>query len=298
MNIIAVDLGGTKLSAALVSDRVIRCRAEVPTAAEEGPQAVIGRMVRLVQTLPEWDQAEGLAVAATGRVHGGRVSALNLATMPGWTDIGLQEELRRQTGRPVTLLNDADAAALGEARLGAGQGLRAMMFVTVSTGVGAGVVLDGRLLQSPSGIHADFGYLHAGNGETIEALSSGRALEQWTRQRGGDGGAAQLIRWAARDSEAAARLDQAVSALVTGFGDVRVMMGVEDVVIGGGVGLNPEFFERLQGCAQAQPELYRVRLRAAVLGSDAGLYGAALSAEEQQSAVSSHRRDCGAAGGR
>ena len=282
MNIIAVDLGGTKLSAALVTDRVIRCRAEVPTAAEEGPQAVIRRMVNLIQKLTGWKQAGCLSVAATGRVHGGRVSALNLAAMPGWTDIGLQEELRRQTGRPVTLLNDADAAALGEARLGAGQGLHAMMFVTVSTGVGAGIVLDGTLLQSPSGIHADFGYLHAEDGETIEALSSGRALEQWTRQRGGDGGAAQLIGWAARNPAAATRLDQAVSALVRGFGDVRVMMGVEDVVIGGSVGLNPEFFRRLQLCALKQPELYRVRLRTAVLGSDAGLYGAALAAEDQQ----------------
>lgn len=282
MKVLAVDLGGTKLSAALVTDRVIHCRAEVPTAAEEGPQAVIERMVRLVQTLPGWDQAEGLAVAATGRVHGGRVSALNLAAMPGWTDIGLQEELRRQTGRPVTLLNDADAAAFGEARLGAGQGLSAIMFVTVSTGVGAGIVLDGRLLQSASGIHADFGYLHAGNGETIEALSGGRALDQWTRQRGGDGGTAQLIAWADRSPEAAARLDLAVATLVRGFGDVRVMVGVEDVVIGGSVGLNPEFFRRLQLCTLKQPELYRVRLRAAVLGNDAGLYGAALSAEEQR----------------
>ena len=281
MNTIAVDLGGTKLSAALVSDRVIRCRAEVPTAASQGPPAVIERMVDLIQKLPGWDQAGRLGVAATGRVHGGRVSALNLAAMPGWTDIGLQEELRRRTGRPVTLLNDADAAALGEARLGAGQGLRAMMFVTVSTGVGAGVVLDGTLLQSPSGIHADFGYLHAGSEETIEALSSGRSLEQWTRQRGGDGGAAQLIECAAGNPEVVARLDQAVSALVRGFGDVRVMMGVQDVVIGGSVGLNPEFFGRLQVSAQAQPELYRVRLRPAMLGSDAGLYGAALFAEER-----------------
>ena len=60
------------------------------------------------------------------------------------------------------------------------------------------------------------------------------------------------------------------------------MMGVEDVVIGGSVGLNPEFLGRLQLCALKQPELYRVQLRAAVLGSDAGLYGAALAAEDQQ----------------
>ncbi|MGY2896212.1 ROK family protein [Deinococcus sp. UYEF24] len=224
--------------------------------------------------------------------------------MPGWTDVPLREELGRRTGRPVTVLNDADAAAYGEARLGAGQGLPSMMFVTVSTGVGAGIVLNGHLLQSASGIHADFGFLRAVNGgmgngsrrnsagenngageggETIEALSGGRALERWTRQHGGTGGAAQLIEWAASDAQAEARLDLAVTTLVRGFGDVRVMTGVENVVIGGGVGLNPEFFRRLQVCALEQPDLYRVRLRAAVLGVDAGLYGAALFAERERS---------------
>lgn len=267
------------MSAALLTDRVIRHRSEVSTAAQHGPNAVIDQMVRVVQELPDWEQAECLAIAATGRVHGGRVSALNLSTMPGWTDVPLQEELGRRTGRPVTVLNDADAAAYGEAQLGAGQALPTMMFVTVSTGVGAGIVLSDHLLQSPSGIHADFGYLRAANGETIESLASGRALEQWTRQHGGTGGAAQLIGWALSDAQAEARLDLAVATLVQGFGDVRVMMGVEDVVIGGSVGLNPAFFDRLLSRAQVQPELYRVRLWAAVLGADAGLYGAALFVE-------------------
>jgi N-acylmannosamine kinase len=285
MTIVALDLGGTKLSAALLVDRVIRHRSEVPTAAQQGPAAVIEQMVELVQQVPGWERAECLAVAATGRVHGGRVSALNLDTMPGWTDIGLQDELSRRTGKPVTVLNDADAAAYGEFRLGAGQHLRSMMFVTVSTGVGAGIVLDGRLLQSDSGIHADFGFLHAGNGETIEDLCSGRALGRWTRQRGGTGGAAQLIEWAARNADADARLDLAATTLVRGFGDVRVLMGVEDVVIGGSVGLNPAFFGRLQVCEQDRPELYRVRLRAAVLGADAGLHGAALVAERSWEAA-------------
>ena len=242
----------------------------------------MGQMVRLVRELPGAARAEHLAVAATGRVRQGVVSALNLETMPGWTGIDLQAELAERTGLPVTVLNDADAAALGEAWLGAGLGLSAMMFVTVSTGVGAGIVLDGQLLQSASGVHADFGYLRAGNGETTESLAGGRALEQWTRQRGGSGGAAQLIGWALNGNAAAAqRLERAVSALVRGFGEVRVMTGIEDVVIGGSVGLNLEFFRRLHTCAQGQPELYRIQVRAAQLGADAGLYGAALFAERQ-----------------
>ena len=147
-------MGGTKLAAALIVDRVICHRSEVATAAAQGPEAVMGQMVRLVRDLPGSSGTGHLAVAATGRVRQGVVSALNLETMPGWTGIDLRAELGRQTGLPVTVLNDADAAALGEARLGAGLGLAAMMFVTVSTGVGAGIVLDGQLLQSASGVHA------------------------------------------------------------------------------------------------------------------------------------------------
>ena len=257
-------------------------RARVVTAASQGPDAVIRQMVRLVRELPASSGAEYLAVAATGQIHGGKVSALNLETMPGWTGIDLRAELAERTGLPVAVLNDADAAALGEARLGAGLGLAAMMFVTVSTGVGAGIVLDDKLLQSATGIHADFGYLRAENGQTIESLAGGRALELWTRQHGGSGGAAQLIGWAKGSMAANERLDLAVSALVRGFGEVRVMTGVEDIVIGGSVGLNPEFFRRMQTCAQKQPEPYRVRLRPAELGTDAGLYGAALFAEQRR----------------
>ena len=264
-------------------DHLIVQRAQVVTAASQGPEAVMGQMVRLLRELPGSAQAGHLAVAATGRVRQGVVSALNLETMPGWIGIDLRTALAERTGLPVTVLNDADAAALGEARLGAGLGLAAMMFVTVSTGVGAGIVLGGQLLQSASGVHADFGYLRAENGHTTESLAGGRALEQWTRQHGGSGGAAQLIGWALDGNTAAAeRLDLAVSALVRGFGEVRVMMGIENVVIGGSVGLNPEFFRRLRACAQEQPELYRVRLWPAQLGADAGLYGAALFAEQQE----------------
>ena len=254
-------------------------RTQVATAASQGPDAVIEQMVRLVRELPGSPEAECLAVAATGRVRQGVVSALNLETMPGWTGIDLESELAGRSGLPVVVLNDADAAALGEARLGAGKGLAAMMFVTISTGVGAGIVLDGNLLQSASGSHADFGYLRAANGQTTESLAGGRALGQWTLQHGGSGGAARLIEWARSDVAANERLELAVSALVRGVGEVRVMTGVEDVVIGGSVGLNPEFFGRLKRGVQAQPELYRVNLRPAALGADAGLYGAAEFAE-------------------
>lgn len=281
---IAVDLGGTKLAVAHVVDGKIGFRLEQPTAAPLGPAAVTGQIVRMVEEARQRGAGDvaRLGVAATGRVHGGRVTALNLETMPGWTDVPLHDDLQRLTHLPTTLVNDADAAALAEARLGAGQGAAAMMFVTVSTGVGAGIVLNGELLQSASGIHADFGYLRTETGETVEEVCGGRALERWNVSHGGQGGARQLIGRAQSEPQAAARLDQAALALVRGFGAVRVLTGIENVVIGGSVGLNPLFLDRLRHRAQAEKILYRVNIHAAALGADAGLYGAALFASPSE----------------
>ena len=276
MNIVALDVGGTKLAAAYLSNRVLRQRIEVATAADLGPDAVIDQMVQSVSVLP---QATALAVACTGRVHGGLVTALNLQIMPGWTNIALHHHLERRTGLPVTLVNDADAAAYGEARLGAGQSAQSLLFVTISTGVGAGLILNGQLLTSASGIHSDFGYLRTPSGETIEAVAGGRALAQWMSAHHQTGGARQLVDWSRTNVQASERLDLAVSSLVRGFGDVRVLTGVETVVVGGSVGLNPEVFRRLQYAVNLQPEMYRVHLAPAALGPDAGLYGAALLAE-------------------
>ena len=201
--------------------------------------------------------------------------------MPGWTDILLAAELAAQSGLPITVLNDADADAFGEARLGAGQASGNMMFVTVSTGVGAGIVLDGRLLQAESGLHAEFGLLRVEENQTTEDVAGGRALERWTREHGGTGGAARLIMWAQGGNAAAAeRLERAVSALVRGFGEARVLTGLEDVVIGGSVGLNPEFYRRLRASAETQQGRSRVHLRPALLGAEAGLIGAAEYVEQ------------------
>ena len=280
MTVIAVDLGGTKLAVARVEHGVVLDRREVPTSADRTPAAVIEQIVEQIGALPPGVPATRLAVAATGRVHGGRVTALNQSTMPGWVDVNLQETLERLTGLSTVVINDADAAALAESKRGAGQHADAMLFVTVSTGIGAGAVLNGQLLQSASGIHADFGFLRTADGlSTIEDVAGGRPLERWMHQHRGNGGAAQLVSLADHEPQAAARLHLAVDALVRGFGDVRVMLGTEDVVIGGSVGLNPVFFAALSGKCAVQPDLYRVRPQRALLGADAGLHGAALFAE-------------------
>jgi predicted NBD/HSP70 family sugar kinase len=173
---LALDLGGTKTSAALVRGRVAAERRVAPTPAQEGPEAVVEAAVGLLA--PWLDRADAVCVAATGHVRGGTVSAINRATMPGWDEFPLAAALEARCGRPVRLVNDAHAAAWGEARFGAGRGVDDFAFVTVSTGVGGGLVAGGRLLLGARGLAGHLGFWRgAGGGATAaDAAATGAVL--------------------------------------------------------------------------------------------------------------------------
>ena len=275
---ITVDLGGTKISAALYTHGTLQHRTVLPTPEDRHPEAIVAVLTPLLQAL----RAKGgdrVAVAATGRVRAGRVTALNTSTMPGWTDFDFQRALERALNLPVLILNDADAAAYAEAVKGAGQDLRDFLFMTVSTGIGAGLILKRQLFRSASGLHADVGFMRGQMGVPLEHLAGGRALDAWAREHGHDDGARGLLAVADRPGPEADYLDQVLQPLVTCLGDVRVLLGIDHLILGGSVGLNPVFCSALSRALQAQPPLYRLALHAAALGPDAGLYGAALYAE-------------------
>ena len=110
--VVAVDIGGTKIAAARVVSGHILDRREVPTPAQEGPQAVVQAALDL---LADWcTDAVAVGVASGGVVHGGRVVLSNPKILPGWTGLDLGEIFRGATGLPVRVLNDAQAAAWGE----------------------------------------------------------------------------------------------------------------------------------------------------------------------------------------
>ncbi len=269
--IAALDIGGTKISSALVDGATILERYEIATPDISTPERVSIAAIDLLQPLVS--RVSNLGVAATGRVANGRVTALNSETLKGWNDFALQTTLEKALNLETVVLNDADAAAWGEAAFGAGVGVRDFIFVTISTGVGGGLILNSRLHTTPFGLQADLGFTLVG-GVPLEFVASGRALDAYAVSRGWTD-ARDVILQAQTDSDANAKLEESAGLIAAKLADLRVTVGITRAVIGGGLGLAPGYLERVKNNLEQLPELYHLELVPAALGVDAGLIGAA-----------------------
>ena len=280
--ILALDVGGTKLSAALLNGANILERLEAPTPTDDrGPHAVTNAALALLEPLRA--RATTLGVAATGSVAQGRVTALNANTLQGWHAFDLQTALEAATGLPTTVINDADAAAYGEFAHGAGQGTQHFAFVTVSTGIGGGLVLDGRLYLTSHGLHAEFGYTLTPDGQPIELVASGHALDRWAQARGWLGGAREIVQRAqAGDPDANVKLNESAGIVASKLADLRLTVGITRAAIGGGLGLAPTYLERVQAHLNHLGTPWNtLEIVPASLGVNAGLVGAAAWAGRQ-----------------
>jgi N-acylmannosamine kinase len=180
------------------------------------------------------------------------------------------------------VLNDARAAAWGEFLHGAGRGCDEFLFVTVSTGVGAGLVLNRRLHLAHNGYDAELGETLCADGRTLEAHASGAALGALARRLGHADARALFDAADAGDADAESHLRASIRQLALKLADLSVMLGVQRSAIGGGVGLRPGYLARLQEEMDRLPALYRHEMMGAELGADAGLHGVAALASEPQ----------------
>jgi predicted NBD/HSP70 family sugar kinase len=278
--ILAIDLGGTKILAALVAGGAVVARAEAATLREAGPDVWLAEMVRL--TAPWSGEYEALGVTVTGLVQRGLWRAMNPGTLAIPQDWPLADRLRDAMGMVPMLANDAQAAAWGEHVYGAGQG-RDMVFLTVSTGIGGGIVLGGRLVTGLGGLAGHFGQLvpMEGADAPFEDIGSGR----WIATEGQDAGigdARAVFDAAGRgDMVAAAILNRSAGRVARLCRNLQLALAPEVFVIGGGIGLAPGYIDRVEAAlGDLVAPLRPVILRAA-LGADAGAVGvAALAAEK------------------
>lgn len=246
--ILAVDIGGTKLAAGLVSPTgsIIRFR-EVPTpAGDQGPDPLTAALAGLVAELAAGAAPSQAAIAAAGPLDSNRglISPVNI---PAWRDFDVVSCVSDAAGGlPTTLVGDAIAAAAGEAWTGAAAGSRAVLGIVVSTGVGGGLVLDGVPYLGRSGNAGHFGHIPVGSGGPlcgcgargcIEAVASGPAILSFAHEQGWPGAdLPELARAAAQGSvTAVAAFDRAADALAIGITAANVLCDLETVVVGGGV---------------------------------------------------------------
>lgn len=294
--VIGIDLGGTELRAAMMDEtaQVLR-HARVPTAAEAGPAAIVEQMARLVDEVSSGLTPVGIGIGSPGPLDTASGTVIHAPMLRGWRDVPLARLVTERTGLPTFLENDANAAALAEWRLGAARGLRHMVYVTVSTGIGGGVIIDGRLLHGHRSLAGEIGHMIV-TGEAVpcacggfgcwESLASGRALGRRAAAAGmrADGPVtAQLVaaRAAAGDETARRLMAEEARALGLGFVNLLHLYAPEMIVVGGGVAaalpmMAAEIARTVT--ARAMPAYRDVPIRAAGLGTQAGVIGAALLA--------------------
>jgi glucokinase len=304
--VIAVDLGGTQLRAALVhaSGRIV-AHERAATLVAEGPVAVTGRILSLINQVQRsmWagERPLGIGIGAPGPLDPATGIIYSPPNMPGWDAFPLQRMVAEATGLPVALGNDANAAALGEWRFGGGRGLRDLVYVTVSTGIGGGVICDGRLLLGRLGAGGELGFLilDPEQGTIWEDMASGTALGRAAAQALTDHPASLLHQLAtpatitaAHVAAAAAQGDALAQALMArearmlgmGFASILHIFSPALILVGGGVVLNnPDLLAQAREVAYAHVKvpLYReVPIEPATLGEQAGVLGAAALALE------------------
>ncbi|WP_410013790.1 ROK family protein [Sodalis sp. C49] len=287
MATIALDIGGTKISAARVEQGRCVERRQTPMRFDEAGFITALREVTAFGVTPGM-----IAVAATGFVRAGRVYSVNLDTIPFWRGFPLEAALRQLYSCPVVLMNDAQAAAWGEYSVRQGR-VRNLLFMTLSTGVGGGLVLDGELRTGGHGLAGHLGHATVsrppadvmpgrwgpcgcGRYGCLESVASGTAL---ARQAGALFGRAidsrALFALAATSARANDIIDNAAAAVAEAIANTHMLLDIDEVVIGGSVGLAAGMLDRIRQAQDALPPLGRVAVSGAALGADAGLMGAA-----------------------
>jgi glucokinase len=320
---IAVDLGGTQFRVAAVTRQpLILHRVADPTRADAEPDVVMADIARVVSDVcarASRSPVIGLGVTAPGPLDHVSGVVFQAPNLPTWRDVPLADELRRRTGLPVLLGNDANLAALAEARCGAGRGAQHLVYLTLSTGIGSGVVVDGRLLLGSDGAAAEAGHMAlsmdgplcgCGNRGCLEAYASGTGLVNRAREAIANGRPSQLSSYGsaldARHVEAAAErgdalaselIEEAGTALGLGVRNLLHLFNPEVVVIGGGVSrIGAPLWDPMMRVVEADAlSVYRQNLRIvpAALGDDSGLLGAALLVHEAGPALAGQLQAAG-----
>jgi len=294
---LAVDLGGTKIEAALVDASgalLPGSRMRAPTGRASSSEQLAASAANVVRgalaALPEGDTIVGVGIGSAGpiTVATGSVSPLNL---PAWREYPLRDEVTALVpGVPVTLRMDGECIALAEHWVGAAQGETNLMGMVVSTGIGGGLILDGRVVAGPTGNAGHIGHVEVGGfdeaclcGGTgcVEAVASGphtvawAQLQGWTGQTGEDLAAG----YAAGDSIAIAAVKRSGRAIGQAIASATALVDLDVVAIGGGFSrVTPDLFDFIREAIAkraAFPFVTKVRVIPSGLSADGPLIGAA-----------------------
>ena len=309
--IIGVDIGGTKILAVVAdSNGKLLARKHIPTQAASGPEPGIKRIILAINqvcrqaNISSKDGINGIGIAIAGLVDTPRGILVTSPHLPDWRDVPLKDQLEAALGVQTFIINDAKAAALGEQTFGAGKGIENQIYMTVSTGIGGGIIINGALYMGKAGSAGEIGHMvidvngprcNCGNNGCLETLASGTAVAREMSARLGKGDSsivrdtvsgrlqditAEMVSKAAEqgDTVAVEVIHQAGVYLGVGLANLVNIFNPELIIIGGGfakVGsrlLDPAISE-MKRRAFSRPA-NQVRITVAQLGDNSGVLGA------------------------
>ena len=314
-HVLGFDLGGTKFAFGIVrEDGAVVASGRVETLADQGPAQAVRRAIDGARDLlaSSGFRAEsllGVGIASPGPLDIARGCVDGSPNLPGWTGFPIAGEIGKAFGLPARIDNDANAAAVGEFRFGAGKGFPNMVYVTLSTGIGGGVIVDGRLMRGANGNAAELGHLTldikgppcpCGGRGCFEKYASGTAIAHRARAALAAGRPSSLAALAggpdkvtshhvlqglaAGDALAKEIWDETIEYLGRGFAVIINTFNPDRIVVGGGVtAAGDTLFGplRKKALGYAFPRLAAVcTIAPAGLGGDVGVVGAAACAFE------------------
>jgi glucokinase len=310
MNVLGVDIGGTKVAAGLVSsDGAVLFKTRVPMVpagdAAAAFAAVKGAIDAVLQANPG-AELKGIGICSPGPLDPRTGVVINPPNLPCWRNFPLAAEVERAFGVRARVDNDANAAGLAEAIWGAARGYQNIFYATIGTGIGTGIVFGERIYHGRTGSAAEGGHVSidyrgpqcaCGKRGCIEVLCSGPAIAQRARGKLLEGTAPSVLRelpegnlaelsaeqvgeaFRAGDVLAAETLRETADLLTVWLGSVIDLLEPDVIVIGGGAGeLMSEFFDRIQGQLprwSINQRCSEIPLLKARYGADAGIAGAA-----------------------
>lgn len=302
--VIGIDLGGTKISGAIAdtSGNIIN-KYTIPTNANQGEQIVLQRIMSVIDKLIEesgenTEKIKAIGIGSPGPLDPKKGMIITTPNLP-FKNFKLVEPINNKYKIPTFLDNDANVAAIGEYMLGAGRGTQNMVYITVSTGIGGGAILNGKIYRGNTFNALEVGHMtiepegpkcNCGNHGCVEALGSGTAIARQAMEciKNGDNTsllsyekvtAAEVFKEAAKgDALSQKILDKSLEYLGIGVANLITILDPEVFVIGGGVTNGGSIvFEKVQQvvnkrCFQVMAE--NCRIVPAMLGNDAGVIGA------------------------
>lgn len=305
---VGVDVGGTKVAAGLVdANGEIVSQTRVPmvstASAEEGLSSVLQA---IAEVLPNGEaQVSGIGICAPGPLDPTTGVILNPPNVPCWRDFPLAEAVQKAYRVPVRVDNDANAAALAEARWGAGRGYPSVFYATIGTGIGTGIIFDGRIFHGRTGAAGEGGHVSidyrgplckCGKPGCIEVFASGTAIGKRARQKIADGGKSSMPflaggnldavtgeivgkAFASGDPLATEILTETAEMVALWLGNMIDLLDPHVIVIGGGAAaLIQPFFDRIRRRIPqltVNPRSSEVPIVSSRYGADSGIAGGA-----------------------